>query len=82
MINLRYYDYVPAMGAAGAVACLSGRTAAYRRLVVPPLLPNLEDGFFLGRRCIAGDDGRLTWLVLAAGTFRPADAGHVEAAFT
>jgi cellulose synthase/poly-beta-1,6-N-acetylglucosamine synthase-like glycosyltransferase len=67
MINLRYYDYVPAMGAAGAVACLSGRTAAYRRSVVLPLLPNLEDEFFLGRRCIAGDDGRLTWLVLAAG---------------
>jgi N-acetylglucosaminyltransferase len=67
MINLRYYNYVPAMGAAGAVACLSGRTAAYRRSVVLPLLPNLEDEFFLGRRCIAGDDGRLTWLVLAAG---------------
>jgi N-acetylglucosaminyltransferase len=67
MINLRYYNYVPAMGAAGAVACLSGRTAAYRRSVVVPLLPNLEDEFFLGRRCIAGDDGRLTWLVLAAG---------------
>lgn len=67
MINLRYYNYVPAMGAAGAVACLSGRTAAYRRAVVLPLLPNLEDEFFLGRRCISGDDGRLTWLVLAAG---------------
>lgn len=67
MINLRYYDYVPAMGAAGAVACLSGRTAAYRRAVVVPLLPNLEDEFFLGRRCISGDDGRLTWLILAAG---------------
>jgi N-acetylglucosaminyltransferase len=67
MINLRYYNYVPAMGNAGAVACLSGRTAAYRRSVVGPLLPNLEDEFFLGRRCIAGDDGRLTWLVLGAG---------------
>lgn len=67
MINLRYYNYVPAMGAAGAVACLSGRTAAYRRSVVLPLLPHLEDEFFLGRRCIAGDDGRLTWLVIAAG---------------
>src|SRR6476661_1126586 len=53
--------------ASGAVACLSGRTAAYRRSVVVPLLPNLEDEFFLGRRCIAGDDGRLTWLVLGAG---------------
>jgi N-acetylglucosaminyltransferase len=67
LVNLRYYDYVPAMGRAGAVACLSGRTAAYRRAVVTPLLPHLENEFFLGRRCIAGDDGRLTWLVLAAG---------------
>ena len=31
------------------------------------MLPNLEHEFYLGRRCIAGDDGRLTWLVLSAG---------------
>ncbi len=67
MVNLRYYDYVPAMGRAGAVACVSGRTAVYRRKAVMPVLENLENEFFLGRRCIAGDDGRLTWLVLAAG---------------
>ncbi|WP_208012465.1 glycosyltransferase [Cellulomonas shaoxiangyii] len=67
LVSLRYYDYVPAMGRAGAVACVSGRTAAYRRAAVLPVLENLEDEFFLGRRCIAGDDGRLTWLVLASG---------------
>lgn len=67
LVDLRYYDYVPAMGAAGAVACLSGRTAAYRRAAVLPVLEHLENEFFLGRRCIAGDDGRLTWLVLASG---------------
>jgi N-acetylglucosaminyltransferase len=67
MVNLRYYDYVPAMGRKGAVICVSGRTAAYRRAVILPLLPNLEHEFFLGRRCIAGDDGRLTWLVLGSG---------------
>ena len=55
------------MGRAGAVACVSGRTAAYRRSVVMPVLENLENEFFLGRRCVAGDDGRLTWLVLASG---------------
>jgi hyaluronan synthase len=55
------------MGRAGAVACLSGRTAAYRRAAVLPVLENLENEFFLGRRCVAGDDGRLTWLVLASG---------------
>lgn len=67
MIDVRYLDYVPAQSRAGSVACLSGRTAAYRRSAVLPVLENLEDEFFLGRRCVSGDDGRLTWLVLASG---------------
>jgi cellulose synthase/poly-beta-1,6-N-acetylglucosamine synthase-like glycosyltransferase len=67
LVNLRYYDYVPAMGSRGGVACLSGRTSAYRRSAIIPVVHHLENEFFLGRRCIAGDDGRLTWLVLASG---------------
>lgn len=67
MIDVRYLDYVRAQSRAGAVACLSGRTVAYRRHVVLPVLEHLEDEFFLGRRCVAGDDGRLTWLVLGSG---------------
>ena len=67
MVNLRYLDYVPAMSMSGGVACLSGRTAAYRRSAVLPVLEQLEDERFLGRKCVAGDDGRLTWLVLASG---------------
>jgi hyaluronan synthase len=67
MIDVRYLDYVRAQSRAGAVACLSGRTVAYRRGVVMPVLEHLEDEFFLGRRCVAGDDGRLTWLVLGSG---------------
>ena len=67
MLDLRYYDYVPAMGRKGAVICESHRTAAYRRSVITPLLPNFENEFFLGRRCNAGDDGRMTWLVIGAG---------------
>jgi cellulose synthase/poly-beta-1,6-N-acetylglucosamine synthase-like glycosyltransferase len=67
MIDLRYLDYVPATSRAGAVVCVSGPTAAYRRSAVLPVLEHLEHEFFLGRRCIAGDDGRLTWLVLASG---------------
>ena len=67
LVNLRYYDYVPAMARAGAVPCISGRTAVYRRSAVMPVLENLENEYFLGRRCIAGDDGRLTWLILASG---------------
>lgn len=67
MIDVRYLDYVRAQSRVGAVACLSGRTVAYRRSAVMPVLENLEDEFFLGRRCVSGDDGRLTWLVLASG---------------
>jgi hyaluronan synthase len=67
IIDLRYLDYVPATGRAGAVVCVSGRTAAYRRSAVLPVLEHLESEYFLGRRCVAGDDGRLTWLVLASG---------------
>jgi N-acetylglucosaminyltransferase len=67
LIDVRYLDYVRAQSRAGAVACLSGRTVAYRRSAVLPVLEHLEDEFFLGRRCVAGDDGRLTWLVLGSG---------------
>lgn len=67
LVNLRYYNYVPAMGNAGAVPCISGRTAVYRAAAVRPVLEQLENEFFLGKRCISGDDGRLTWLVLASG---------------
>ena len=67
LIDVRYLDYVRAQARAGAVACLSGRTAAYRRELVLPVLEHLEHEFFLGRRCVSGDDGRLTWLILASG---------------
>jgi hyaluronan synthase len=66
MIDVRYLDYVPSQSRSGAVACLSGRTAAYRRAGVLPVLGHLEHEFFLGRLCISGDDGRLTWLMLGS----------------
>jgi cellulose synthase/poly-beta-1,6-N-acetylglucosamine synthase-like glycosyltransferase len=78
IIDLRYLDYVPATGRAGAVVCVSGRTAAYRRSAVLPVLEHLEHEFFLGRRCIAGDDGRLTWLILASG-YRTVHQGSARA---
>lgn len=82
ILNLRYLDYVPALGARGSVPCLSGRTAAYRRSVVLPLLDELEHERFLGRECVSGDDGRLTWLVLGAGhrTVHQ-DSAHVVSMF-
>jgi cellulose synthase/poly-beta-1,6-N-acetylglucosamine synthase-like glycosyltransferase len=58
---------VPATSMRGGVVCLSGRTAAYRRSAVLPVLHNLEHEYFFNRKCVAGDDGRLTWLVLAQG---------------
>ena len=67
IIDLRYLDYVPATSRGGGVVCVSGRTAAYRREAVLPVLQDLEYEYFLGRQCVAGDDGRLTWLMLSTG---------------
>jgi hyaluronan synthase len=67
MIDIRYLDYVPSQARRGAVACLSGRTAAYRSSAVLPVLGHMEHEFFLGKMCLSGDDGRLTWLILASG---------------
>jgi cellulose synthase/poly-beta-1,6-N-acetylglucosamine synthase-like glycosyltransferase len=67
IIDLRYVDYVPATSRGGGVVCVSGRTAAYRRKAVMPVLRDLEYEYFLGRQCVAGDDGRLTWLMLSTG---------------
>lgn len=67
IVDQRYGDYAPAMGRFGGVICASGRTSAYRREVILPRLEDLEHEIFFGRECVAGDDGRLTWLVLSQG---------------
>ena len=67
IIDLRYYDYAPAMGRFGGVICASGRTSAYRFSTIQDLIEELEHEVFWGRECVAGDDGRLTWLVLSQG---------------
>lgn len=67
LLDVRYLDYTPAMGARGSVPCVSGRTACYRRSLITPMLEDLEHEMFLGKECVAGDDGRLTWLVLSTG---------------
>jgi hyaluronan synthase len=41
-------------------------------------MPALEHEVFLGKECVAGDDGRLTWLTLAAG-YRTVHQGQAEA---
>lgn len=67
IIDLRYYDYAPAMGRYGGIICASGRTSAYRASVLQPQVEDLEHEIFFGRECVAGDDGRMTWLVLSKG---------------
>jgi cellulose synthase/poly-beta-1,6-N-acetylglucosamine synthase-like glycosyltransferase len=67
MLDAKYLAYIPAMARKGGVSCLSGRTVAYRREVLLDVLPELTNETFFGRRCISGDDGRLTWLVLNKG---------------
>jgi hyaluronan synthase len=67
MLDIRFLHYLPAMARHKAIPCISGRTAAYRREAILPLLDELEFETFLGRLCISGDDGRLTWLVLRDG---------------
>ncbi|MCT9002593.1 glycosyltransferase [Microbacterium sp. PMIC_1C1B] len=78
IIDLRYTDYVPAMGRYGGVICASGRTAAYRTNVIVPQVERLEHEIFFGRECVAGDDGRMTWLVLSQG-FRVAHQDSARA---
>jgi cellulose synthase/poly-beta-1,6-N-acetylglucosamine synthase-like glycosyltransferase len=78
IIDLRYYDYAPAMGKFGGVICASGRTSAYRWDVVKNRIEDLEHEIFFGRECVAGDDGRLTWLVLSQG-FRVAHQDSARA---
>jgi hyaluronan synthase len=67
MLDVRFLHFLPATARYGAVPCISGRTAAYRRAIVLPLLDELEHETFLGRECVSGDDGRLTWLILREG---------------
>jgi hyaluronan synthase len=58
---------IPATASAGSIATVKGRTVAYRRGVLLSVLPDLLGETFLGRKCLSGDDGRLTWLLLQRG---------------
>ncbi len=76
-LDVRYEDEVPAMTRMGTgLSCLSGRTAAYRRSVLLPMLNDFLGETFLGKQCMSGEDKRLTTLVLKAGynTYYQGDA--------
>lgn len=53
--------YQAALG--NALSCISGRTAVYRKSAIEHLTHELEHEKFLGKKCISGDDKRLTSLV-------------------
>src|SRR5207245_9801578 len=38
LLDIRYIDFIPGMSVDGVVNCLSGRTAAYRRSLLLPVL--------------------------------------------
>jgi hyaluronan synthase len=67
MLDVRFLHFLPCTARRLAIPCISGRTAAYRRKAVLPLLRDLEFEYFRGKLCISGDDGRLTWLILREG---------------
>lgn len=67
-LDLRYFHEFPYLMVVGdALTCLSGRTAVYRRSAVLPFLDALVYETFLGKRCISGEDKRLTSLILKQG---------------
>ncbi len=67
-LDLRYHDDMMPSGAAGAAfSCLSGRTAIYRRAALLPFLEDLVNETFWGKKCVGGDDKRLTYLIERAG---------------
>lgn len=46
-----------------ALSCISGRTGIYRFSAIAHLTDELENEKFLGKKCISGDDKRLTTLI-------------------
>lgn len=65
--SVKYNLTYPSLSVFGQVTVLAGRCVAYRRRAVLPLLDGLTRETFLGKRCVSGDDGRMTSLLLADG---------------
>jgi glycosyltransferase involved in cell wall biosynthesis len=67
-LDYRYFDENAAQTAVGgAVSCLSGRTAVYRRELLLQVGDEFMTETFLGVPCMSGDDKRLTSLLLQRG---------------
>lgn len=60
----RYEVEMPFMDVGGlTTTCISGRTAMYRTSAIKNRLHELENEYFLGAKCISGDDKCLTRIV-------------------
>jgi hyaluronan synthase len=65
--KVKYTITIPALSIFNQVTVLGGRCVAYRRRAVLPLISRMLNEKFLRTRCIAGDDGRFTSLILEDG---------------
>ncbi|MEJ3654113.1 glycosyltransferase [Actinomycetes bacterium KLBMP 9759] len=67
-LDQRYFDENASQSLlGGAVSCLSGRTAVYRRSLLLEVEADFMDETFMGVQCLSGDDKRLTTLILERG---------------
>jgi len=67
-LDHRYFDENASQSLlGGAVSCLSGRTAVYRRALLLEVEQEFMNETFWGVRCLSGDDKRLTTLILERG---------------
>lgn len=57
---VKYRVVMPALSVLGAVNILGGRSVIFRRSAVLPLMDGLTGETLWGKKCISGDDGRLT----------------------
>ncbi len=65
--KIKYKLTIPALSYFNQVTVLGGRCVAYRRKAILPNLSKMENEFFINTRCISGDDGRFTSLLLEDG---------------
>lgn len=64
---IKYRFTIPALSVFKSVTVLGGRCVAFRKCAIAPLMDSLENETFLGKKCVSGDDGRVTSLLLATG---------------
>jgi len=62
--KIKYRLTIPALSYFNQVTVLGGRCVAYRRSAIMPNVRDMEYEFFVRSRCVSGDDGRFTSLLL------------------